>query len=72
MSRARFRDDRVFHVDDPWGEVAGWYFEVREGQPCGPFASRRLAESALTDYLGGVAQMLRPPVARRTRKPNSR
>lgn len=31
MNRARFRDQRVFHVDDPTGVAGGWYSEVHEG-----------------------------------------
>ena len=53
MSRSRFRDQRVFHIDDPAGEAAGWYFEVREGSPHGPYLTRRLAEQALADFLDG-------------------
>lgn len=51
MSRAQFRDQRVFHVDSPAGGAGGWYFEVREGLPRGPYATRSLAEEALADYL---------------------
>ena len=51
MNRSRFRDQRVFHIDDPAGEAAGWYFEVREGPPPGPYLTRQLAAAALADYL---------------------
>lgn len=51
MSRARFRDQRVFHVDDPAGEARGWYFEVREGAAHGPYLTRSLAEQALAGFL---------------------
>lgn len=51
MNRSRFRDQRVFHVDDPAGEAGGWYFEVREGPPHGPYLTRQLAAAALADYL---------------------
>ncbi|MFZ5619704.1 MAG: DUF6316 family protein [Pseudomonadota bacterium] len=60
MSRSRFRDQRVFHVDIPGGEAGGWYFEVREGSPRGPYATRRLAELALADYLGGGGPLSHP------------
>jgi len=53
MSQSRFRDQRVFHVDDPAGAAAGWYFEVREGPPHGPYRTRELADAALADYLDG-------------------
>ncbi len=53
MSRARFRDQRVFHVDDPEGVAGGWYFEVREGSAHGPYLTRRLAEQALASFLEG-------------------
>ena len=53
MSRVRFRDQRVFHVDDPAGAAGGWYFEVREGSSHGPYLTRSLAEQALVDFLKG-------------------
>lgn len=60
MSQARFRDQRVFHVDDTAGEADGWYFEVREGLPHGPYATRSLAEEALADYLEELNISSRP------------
>lgn len=60
MSRARFRDQRVFHVDDPAGEAGGWYFEVREGAAHGPYLTRRLAEQALACFLDGRDTSSRP------------
>lgn len=56
MSRSRFRDQRVFHVDDPAGDAGGWYFEVRDGPPQGPYLTRDLAEHALTEYTGEVSE----------------
>ena len=60
MSRSRFRDQRVFHVDDPEGQADGWYFEVREGLAHGPYLTRRLAEQALADFLDGRGTSARP------------
>lgn len=54
MSRADFRNHRVFYVGDPIGQTDGWYFEVRDGDPRGPYATRSMAEQALADYLGGA------------------
>lgn len=48
---ARFCEQRMFHVDDPRGSAGGWYFEIRESAPRGPFASPVLATISLTDYL---------------------
>lgn len=62
MNRARFRDHRVFHVEDPAGQAGGWYFEVREGPPHGPFVTRILAEQALMDYLDGAQEADHPRV----------
>ncbi|MCG2599680.1 MAG: DUF6316 family protein [Achromobacter sp.] len=59
MSRSRFRDQRVFHIYDPAGEAAGWYFEVREGPPHGPYRTRELAVAALADYLNEHKQSSR-------------
>lgn len=70
MNRARFRDGRVFHVDEPHGEAGGWYFEVRDGPPQGPYLTRDLAEHALTEYTGEVSEAqedeAEQPVARET------
>lgn len=60
MSRSRFRDQRVFHVDDPEGQAGGWYFEVREGPSHGPYLTRSLAEQALADFLDGHEASSRP------------
>ena len=60
MSRSRFRDQRVFHVDDPEGQAGGWYFEVREGSSHGPYLTRSLAEQALADLLDGPDALSRP------------
>jgi hypothetical protein len=51
MNRSIYRGGRVFHVDDPRGDRGGWYFEVRDADPRGPFATRRLAEVALAESL---------------------
>ncbi|MBZ0070133.1 MAG: DUF6316 family protein [Gammaproteobacteria bacterium] len=60
MSRARFRDQRVFHVDVPAGAAGGWYFEVREGSSHGPYLTRSLAEQALADFLDRREALSRP------------
>ena len=52
MTRSYFHVNRVFHVDTPKDNRAGWYFEVRDGPPHGPYAFRVLAEMALAGYLG--------------------
>lgn len=51
MSRSYFHVHRVFHVDTRQGNHGGWYFEVRDGLPHGPYGSRMLAEIALEGYL---------------------
>lgn len=53
MNRTRYRGSRVFHVDEPRGSRGGWYVEVRDGAPRGPYATRGLAERALAEYTGG-------------------
>ncbi len=60
MTRSRFRDQRVFHVDDPAGQAGGWYFEVRDGPPRGPYATQGLAGRALADFLEGREASPRP------------
>lgn len=50
MSRTRFHGNRAFHVDEPQGNHGGWYVEIRDGVPRGPFAMRELAERALAEY----------------------
>ncbi len=51
VSRARFRDQRLFHVAEPNGIADGWYFEIREGAAQGPYINRRLAEAVLAHYI---------------------
>jgi hypothetical protein len=51
MNRSIYRNERVFHVDDTHGDQGGWYFEVRGAEPRGPYTTRRLAETALAEYL---------------------
>lgn len=55
MTRSYFHVNRVFHVDTPQDNRGGWYFEVRDGPPHGPYAFQVLAEMALAAYLGGRA-----------------
>lgn len=62
MSCSYFHVNRVFHVDAPQDNCGGWYFEVRDGTPHGPYASRALAEMALEGYLSDPGQT---PHARR-------
>lgn len=52
MKRAYFHSNRFFYADSPQGGGRGWYFEVREGAPRGPYASRELAGMALGAYVG--------------------
>lgn len=54
MARPRFCEQRIFHVDDPNGKAAGWYIEVRDDYPQGPFLSRRMAEVMLVHYIGAL------------------
>lgn len=57
VSQTKFRDHRLFHVDDPNGKAAGWYFEVRNGSPQGPFATRRFAEIVLAHYIDAARKI---------------
>jgi len=59
MSRSHFQVDRIFHVDAPQSNRSGWYFEVRGGSSCGPYATRVLAGMALAGYLRDPEQMRR-------------
>lgn len=52
MTRSYFHTNRLFHMDSPQGGGRGWYFEVREGTPRGPYATRELAGMALGAYVG--------------------
>jgi len=41
MNQSIYRENRVFHVDDPHGDHGSWYFEVHGDGPRGPFTFRR-------------------------------
>ena len=54
MSQSYLRTSRMFHLDNPQTGNRGWYFEVRDGQPRGPYVSLALASMALRTYLYGL------------------
>ncbi len=56
MANSYFPVNRMFHVETPRDTRGGWYFEVRGGQPHGPYASRALAGTALELYLDALAR----------------
>ncbi len=51
MNQEYRRANRMFHLDYPTTGNRGWYFEVRDGQPRGAYASLKLAGMALQVYL---------------------
>lgn len=59
MNQEFTRVNRLFHLDNLQTGYSGWYFEVRDGQSHGPYASLRLAEMALRIYLGGLEKTQR-------------
>lgn len=56
MKQSYLRVNRMFHLDNPHTGYRGWYFEVRDGSPRGPYASLKLADIALEMYLNSVAK----------------
>ena len=54
MNHKYIRVNRMFHLDKPQTGNRGWYFEVRDGQPRGPYVSLALASMALRTYLYGL------------------
>jgi hypothetical protein len=54
MNHKYIRVNRMFHLDKPQTGNRGWYFEVRDGLPRGPYASLALASMALRTYLYGL------------------
>lgn len=56
MKQSYLRVNRMFHLDNPQTGYRGWYFEVRDDSPRGPYASLKLADIALEMYLNGVAK----------------
>lgn len=57
MGKTYLRVNRMFHVDNPQTGYRGWYFEVRDDQPQGPYPSLKLAGIALQSYLNGLAKI---------------
>lgn len=51
MNREYRRVNRMFHLDPPNTDSRGWYFEIRDGLPRGPYRSLALAGMALEAYL---------------------
>lgn len=45
----RLRRDRVFHKTEPFAQP-GWYFDVRDGDPVGPFPDRAVARRMAREF----------------------
>jgi len=54
MTKAHFHTGRLFYQASEDENLAGWYFETREGTPQGPFPSRDEARAALDAHLAEI------------------
>lgn len=56
MKQTYLRSNRMFYLDNLQTGMRGWYFEVRDDQPRGPYVSLALASMALRVYLSVLEQ----------------